>query len=692
MRHILSTLLIPAVILTVESAPAQADNRNAATWYERAATRLYDAGGNFIVADEEWNLIDLYRSDPTRAPTPELRAVVARFNRAMEDVRRGSTEGYADFDLDYSQGFNLLLPHITPMRIVAKVLQADAMIRLHDGDLDGASDRIATMYRMSRHGGDDQVIISSLVGRLIWNMADQTAQVAFDRGEFTAAQSAELLNALRDFDQVDPFQMIESVAMEQAISGDWLAADLASQEARAKYLEGEGWLTGNAEKDQQLASMSEEEFLAEIDEYDRAMHRIVEAFMMEDREAGAALLKEIEREVRDGEHGVLTSVILPALGRVHELMGMSEQLLAERIDMLEALTEGSIEPKQGVNAAMLYLQGIRELRRIEIDRVDQVITYAGGGVQELDETLQKTLADCGPVIDAFREGSTKSRCDFAPLRPGWRIWLCYDYNAGMRDALRVIRAEVRRRLSAGELDSGVDLLAVCYRVLGHMSGDEPLINALIAHEAFEQTGLLAKPILNGDDLSPEHCELMLTAVESIPRKDPFAFVNATVKARESITRPLRGRAFESEEDRNRTLQLIDYLNHQPADRILYLFAVEDTITRAELAKPENEWLRKEWLGPDPLTRLGGLIDYEALLQVRDEAEQAKEMIRQGKHREVLGREGLPVIVRVSDQSGAARRELRELLLRLRSIRQAQSEDAAPDASRPSQPAPQPDTE
>ena len=47
--------------------------------------------------------------------------------------------------------------------IAARLMRADALIRLHDGDADGAARLVSSMYRLADHLSDDRMIVSSLV-------------------------------------------------------------------------------------------------------------------------------------------------------------------------------------------------------------------------------------------------------------------------------------------------------------------------------------------------------------------------------------------------------------------------------------------------------------------------------------------------------------------------------------------------
>jgi tartrate dehydratase beta subunit/fumarate hydratase class I family protein len=94
-------------------------------------------------------------------------------------------------------------------------MAADAKLRVHDGSASTAADQIAAMYRMSEHLGTDATIISSLVGQVIFEAADQVAESGIDRGVFGPAESTAMRDGLKQMEQEDPFSMIGAIETEQ---------------------------------------------------------------------------------------------------------------------------------------------------------------------------------------------------------------------------------------------------------------------------------------------------------------------------------------------------------------------------------------------------------------------------------------------------------------------------------------------
>ena len=109
--------LVPGRDFILQEASAQGDRRNAATWYRQVVEALgwdYEINSTYpdserLLTIEEQDILDAYRKDPSGGPSPEVRRLLTKAGPMIEWLRRGSQQRYSDFQLDYSQGFGLLL-------------------------------------------------------------------------------------------------------------------------------------------------------------------------------------------------------------------------------------------------------------------------------------------------------------------------------------------------------------------------------------------------------------------------------------------------------------------------------------------------------------------------------------------------------------------------------------------------------
>ena len=171
-RSVVALLLV--VSGAVAARPPLGDPHNAATWYLEAIDALQ------VLTDED----RIYVADVLERhlpPTPRLREILARAAPALRAAERGAQEARADFNLQYEQGFELLLPHLSQLRMMARLMAVDANVRLHDGNTSGAAARLTSMYQMGRHVTSDRILISSLVGQSIFSVSDANVQFGLDQ-------------------------------------------------------------------------------------------------------------------------------------------------------------------------------------------------------------------------------------------------------------------------------------------------------------------------------------------------------------------------------------------------------------------------------------------------------------------------------------------------------------------------------
>lgn len=553
------------------------DIHNAATWYQRAIDQF-----NQLSQEQRQLLADGwdYGNEP---PPPEIRAAMVNAQGILQMFQRGAVQEYCDFHLDRSQGFDLVMPQLNWLRSLVKTANNDALLRLYDGDSAGAADRLAAIYRMSAHPSDDGIIISSLVGQAIFSLADRSAQFALDRGALSADDSATLLNAVNGLGGNDPFRFVEATASEQEIAVATFESKWDSDEERQHLLE--VFATGDGPRDMALAALDKEGFAQAVDQYDKVMDRMVEAMALPDPEGAKAAVAEIQAEIEAGEHGPLAAVYMPAMSKVVEQKLKGEKMIADRIAVLQKLAAGEVKPEEVANAAIWYLRGIELLEKIEPAKLELVRAFAVDPGKVVMADLDALLADtqAQEVIDVFRDGSIKTRCDFTrnQLHVPPRIAQLYD--PGMHDALRLLRADAARLARNGDRDGAVDRFSICCRVVGHLAGDPQLASALIAHHDFNATLAMIQSALNDHLLNNDSKEPLLQAVERISRKDPFGYLVALSAGRKDVAEQLGGPYLRNKQDADRQALAVETVKEYSGDHLLYLSTIFDTL--AQNAKP-----------------------------------------------------------------------------------------------------------
>jgi hypothetical protein len=630
-RQSIARIAVVASMTAVIAAPVAraGEPRNAAVWYRRAIDQLDR------ISSADWERLESW--DGARAaPTAEVRSIMAKAGPMLDLFRRGSLEGTSDFGLDWSQGFELAMPHLDQLRSIAKLARVDAQIRLSDGDAAGAADRIASLYRSAAHAGDDGILISSLVGNAIFSLADDLAGSGFDRAQFGPAEAEIMLAPLRGYDAHDPMKMLDALAGERWSVVEWLGNRFGAQADRQQFVADMSWLTNDEGDAARLAAMTDEEFAADLARYDAMMDRVIEAFAMDPREAGRAALDALAKELETDQHGLLAKVLTPSLGRIFDRLWAVRDQVAQRRALLEDIARGAIDPAEEANAAIFYASAVEQMHGVvpPADR-DRMRAFERSNEPRPDPETARALDDAAPVFDMLSEGSLKKRCDFRILRERGAVPLCPPEIAGLHEALALLRADARRRAAAGDVAAAAGALAVEMRVVAHIGGDEPLLSAAVAHHALQRIVPVLERLASATGFTDEHRATLAAAARAIGRRDPFGYVEGTMKARASMTAWLHGRlrAVDPAIPRAAVEPIVKTWD---GDRILHLLLVLDTMERTAQAEGATENApapgapdaAHEDAG-DPLMLLDGIVEATAVAAVRDDVARVAPLLAHG---------------------------------------------------------------
>jgi hypothetical protein len=232
-----------------------------------------------------------------------------------------------DWGMDYSKGFELLLPHLGPMRRACKVILLDAQIKAGEGDIEKAMEQSLTCFRIARHIKNDTTIISSLVGMSVEQLACETIGSILSK----QAVSEELLNEIRDTlnEMTENYgTMKECLRMESEIAANYMRT-----KSIPELLEVLG-----IKEDEKTAELDEEMLAKSITYYRKHMEIILKAFEQPYAKAidlMQATQKKLEEDIEKNNTAVLASIIAPAMEKCLN----NEVLALNRINALRCAVE-----------------------------------------------------------------------------------------------------------------------------------------------------------------------------------------------------------------------------------------------------------------------------------------------------------------------------------------------------------------
>ncbi|MEM7229478.1 MAG: hypothetical protein AAF432_11765 [Planctomycetota bacterium] len=580
---VLRKMFIPAVVmvLCLVTGVTRGDNQNAAWWYGRAIESMES-----LTADD-WSVIHNYVGEIDAPITPELRAVLNRANTVINEARRGSNLATSDFGLDYSEGFEMMLPHLSELRQVARLMRVDAQVRLVDGDSAGAADRIAAMYRIGEHVGQDGTVVSSLVGNAIFSFGDGFVDVMVDQGGLDAATSAALASALGDVDPRDPFHYVDAVAMEQELAITSLDRMFSETGDVTSILE---MMTLEGELRDELQSMTREDFDAQLGQYDGLMTEMVELFASPDSEAAQERLAEIDAEIEAGEHGALAMAVMPALTKVYDQKLRSEDMVRSRIEMLQSISDGSIDILEEANAARWYVKAANKLQKREPEVLDALRAMDMNASRAIDPLLV-TMYEKSSEIDALVEQGTRMRrCDFRPLRQleSKRPVGIAVYSGPIRDLSRYLIVDAIRAIRARDNELMAQRLREAIVLSAHLASDGTYASSMTSHHVFLQVTDLGREAFELQVIDRDELRGLLAMARRISAVDPFGYVGTSVGMKAAFLEFYDGTIAPDVTDRDALLsRLKSMIERYRADDLLHVGLIVEAMVQTSAPMPAS---------------------------------------------------------------------------------------------------------
>ena len=220
---------------------------------DNAALLYYQGILTLVELDEEARdrIRDVARGEVT--PDDKVREDISKCIGAIQFAEAAAQVPECNWGVQYSQGFDALMPQMAHMKVLTFVLVADARIRASDGDYKGALERCLMTGIFAHHVGDDTLVsylVSLSVRAMVYKcMQDIIGQAVNDeellgwlKNEFATAPADTLspvnplkieLEIVTDLMQMDN---IEKLARILADSDEKKMADIINK-ADKKTLE-----------------------------------------------------------------------------------------------------------------------------------------------------------------------------------------------------------------------------------------------------------------------------------------------------------------------------------------------------------------------------------------------------------------------------------------------------------------------
>ncbi len=544
--------------MATASAAWQSPPTNAADNY-RAAFALWDA----LPSDLQQRLADA-AGDPEilAGSMPNLADDLAQAGPTIDAFLAAAAVENCDWGLDRSEGFALLLPHLAPMRNLARVASLEATVALSQGNADRAANALEAISRGTRHLSADPVLIDSLVAGSLLSTVARTAATASDAGLVDAELASRLLEILPE--QAAPALGIERAMRSEvdavAAEFDRIADGGGTFDPSIAELFGAGGdgESGGADRDRTLVLFEEIAGEATVAMLEPDPNRRLE--MIDAIDARIAELPEDDPATR------LVRMLTPSYRNVARSLGRLDAEFAEVRQTLVAIAAGESN-LAGANAAYWYLRSVARLQAIP-SRAQIALELERQAPEAVDPAMAEEIADwlerleTAGVLDTLREAASIEACDFTlgqdSRRTPGRVLLHEAFptiRAGSRLLLISAARDLRRATSlsmnpqAGDPIDGATALALRTRgvsdlvatisIARHLALDGTPGGTMTAASICCEAGdLLERLPIDLDDAEFESLE---RAIARLPRTAPHGMLGAdaaqasvTVKALELV--------------------------------------------------------------------------------------------------------------------------------------------------------------
>jgi len=206
---------------------------NAALIYKAVVLQLKaEEAGEQDLFEELGDLASRIRAEKPDAEAEEqFRAICQRkvVQDAIAMLRRGASKAGCRYDLDYSKGARILLPHIADLRTLSRILCAKARMEVAQGRGEEAWGDVITSLRLANALHSEPLLISQLVRIAQFSLAADTIPSVAAIAAPDQQQCDAIAELLLSFEDTAP--LVAAMDGERLLLGEW-AFNLPRSELR----------------------------------------------------------------------------------------------------------------------------------------------------------------------------------------------------------------------------------------------------------------------------------------------------------------------------------------------------------------------------------------------------------------------------------------------------------------------------
>lgn len=658
----IAQLFLSMAILAISALPASAqeqDPDNSYTYWMQLQPYLEstesEVEGEFnppLISQDDFDLLMGYLEEPLRPMNAEERRILQEAQPAIELINQASQAEYYDANLDYDQGFEMLMPHLSLLRNGSQLLAIQARSSAADGDIESANQWLAALGAIATQASDDATTISSLVSGVMYRTQDTELDQFIGSG-FIDQQSAQLfLDSMQNLALEDPFNFGGAIFTERDMMLKFFDDLIDNDEEERAELFAEFASFGNQEPP---SGYSDEDLIAEREIASGLLDQLVEGFNDPDRERGRALVEDVSAQVEllAAEGNLIIGMMMPSIDRILTVRDEFEDKVNQRLRQLEGVASGRIKPEALKNAAVIWLPTGRMASRLDPIQQSAAAVLLGlppetclplprtgvpSDLQDAPEvpTFEEALAIWKEAMDlhardvlvAGLDAASISNADFS-VNSSKRPFIQPEYLGELRAAGRVLLASAAvRRLNweASEtiatnsqqrevadinaLLAAEEISAVLV-LIRHLHDDPAIAHAILGAALLEEAAIqieaFAASIVRREAAGIDNPQIdrailqrLRNAMEKVPRNDAFGLRAGLEADREHFLEDL-SRSSSISREANSMAILARFLVNRDADHLAVMLAADslrgpiDSIDREDrlnLEKDQKQQMQK----------------------------------------------------------------------------------------------------
>jgi len=508
---------------------------NAATLWKDIFPHIKDKNDSGLTQDD-WDSITSIASGnppPTQKQLERGRLAMAKLGPVLDDVVSTSKLRKCEFEHDYSQGFDMLLPELSPMRQAARILGARANLALADGDWDTYLDSAGASSNLSRQVAQSPVLISSLVSSSIGALSMSSAQQLVDEGSLTPEKAAKLLEAM------DPLRGADPHGFSSAMNEEYKAVISSTMDGKQMAN-----MMDNPQDNERLQKLKTEEVQKAVLPL-AGMYQEAAACFLEPNEEAAlkrwnASLATVETLPKNSQ--ALLRSIMPAT----EHMFNSFFYQQARIDALIAALQGIASGKLNAGAlgvpAIWWSRAAAAARALNDEQQAAVELLRFSSVTDDSPLLAiaiATLDACDTtVFECMRRAMA---CESKVVSFEKLAWQKTPLNlalvGGLRGAARM--AVAKSMLPKWNAEQSLGLICMAIAASNALTSDPTFTHALASQSIAEEISVAVGHFAIRRGVTDELRGKLDLAIATIPRSDAFGFRAAHKKLRAELAKNLR---------------------------------------------------------------------------------------------------------------------------------------------------------